>query len=210
MTWQRKTDPIPPSEPRDDGWNPQPNIYAEPEGYDEKPAPVIYRIREVHFPDGYPANRYMLMTNPIIPEYWLGEMVERQTEPKRDPWNGQWYHGMDERDQLYGDLISGLIQQACAYFYEPDDSYKPMVGVPGSQLTDEEVEARIHRIDAGENTREAERTSDSGAHQGHYPLVDLPLDQKRALIEQIDELRRKFRIEIIGPVPEFMQPEETK
>ena len=202
-TWQRKPDPTPAPAPRDDGWNPQPNVYAEPEGYDEKPAPVLYRIREVFFPDGRPPARYQLRDNPIVPEYWLGGMVERETEIKRDQWNGQWYHGMDARDLLYCDLITGLIQGACAYFYEPDDTYQPMAGVPGSQLTVEEIEARILRIDAGENTREAER-----ATQGRYPLVDLPLGQKRALIEQIDELKRKFRFEIIGPVPEFMQQEE--
>ena len=112
MTWQRKSAPQPEPEPRDDGWTPPVNTYADPEGYDEKPAPIRYRIREVHFPDGYPADRYMLMWNPATPEYYLGAVVERETAVQKDAWNHQWFHAYDDRDQLYCDLITGLIQRA--------------------------------------------------------------------------------------------------
>lgn len=184
------------------------NTYAEPEGYSGPTAPIMYRIREAFLPDGYPKNaegkdRYMLRDNPAIPEYYLGAVVERQTDVQEDPWNHQWYHSFDYRDRLYSDLVTGLVQQVCAYFYAPDETYEPMQGAPDFTVSDEEVAARILRLDKGENTREAERT-----HEGRYELVDLPPDQQRALVERIEELKARFRFEIIGPVPDYMLPAE--
>ena len=199
MTWRRDTRSEV-AEPHDE-WLPTDNQWAEPEGHPEghKPAPVVYRIRQVYLPDGMPKNsqggpRYQLRDNPAVPEYFLGEVVERETVPTYDFHIKSWHQAFDERDQLFPDLIVALEQAVCAYFYAPDEEYTPLDVVPAFDAADDEVRARIRRINEGENAREAVR-----GMQQQYDFSALPFDQQRALISQIEELKRRFRFEIIGP-----------
>jgi hypothetical protein len=107
----------------------------------------------------------------------------------------RYYHSLHVEDQPFADAIVALVQQACAYFFATDDAYEPLAGVGDVVVSDGEVRARIERLDGGENTREAARTRLS-----RYPLTDLPFDQQRALVEQIEVLKREWQFEILGPV----------
>ena len=88
-----------------------------------------------------------------------------------------------------------LVQRASAYFSAPDDEYEPLDGIAEMRLTDEEVRVRIARLEQGENTREAEREK-----KQFYPLGELPFEQQRALIEQIEALKQQWQFEILGEV----------
>lgn len=180
------------------------NCWADPEGFAEPPQPVRYRILD----------------------RGQGEVVERMTQPERDPLSGRYHHALHPVDQPFADAVTEWIQRVCAYFYAPDaplerpvvhyvgfgapvqavetvPAYEPIGGVPDVVLTDAEVAARIARLDAGENTREALR-----AGKGRYPLTELPFDQQRALIEQIEWLKQEWRFEILGAVPLVPPPTE--
>ena len=147
------------------------NRWAEPEGYKEKPPVVAYRILDRD----------------------SGEVVIRQTTATEDPHRrGASYLAFDGRDQVFADEIIALVQRVCSFFYQKDD-YAPMGGWEPSTASDDEVKARIRRLNLGENTREAERV---GRHA--YPLDELPWAQQRALIEQIDRLKAKWQFEIVG------------
>lgn len=183
-------------EDRDDGWERPNNKFTDPAGYPNRPIPVSYRIREAHLLSGRPYSPqydlcYQTSDQSFPPEYYLGAQVTRETLPDYDPWNYCWYHALHPDDALFADLKVMLIQRACRWFY--DSHWEPMIGVPELNISDEEVRARIDRADRGENTREAERMG-----MQRYVLVDLPFDQQRALIEQVVELERKFRFEILS------------
>jgi len=75
----------------------------------------------------------------------------------------------------------------------PDGEYAPIDGVEHIRIRDEEVSARIARLEQGENVREAERTS-----LEYYPIAELPFDQQRALIERIEKHKQRWQFEIIG------------
>lgn len=183
-------------EERDDGWERPNNKFADPAGYGERPAPVTYRIREAVLVSGeryQPQHdiRYAPPGYAFPPLYYLGAQVTRETVPDHDPWNFRWYHALNPADQLFADLKVALVQEACEWFN--DELVESMDNVPGLNISDAEVRARIARADAGENTREAERTG-----KYRYILGDLPFARQRALIEQVVELERKFRFEIVG------------
>ena len=145
------------------------NRWASPDGYEKTPTPVRYQILE-------------------------GEtVVERTTVSSYDQGRMRYYHCLQSKDQKFADGITALIQQACEYFYVPDGEYEPLEGVDEIVITDDDVYTRIHRIDAGENSREAER-----AHKERYPLEELPFEVQRALIERIDELKRDWKFKILG------------
>lgn len=146
------------------------NAWAAPEGYAAPPPPVRYRIRERD-----------------------GGVVERQTSVAFDAVRSRYYHALAVQDQHFADAIVALVQRACAYFHAPDDAYEPLEGVADVVLTDAEVRERIHRLEQGENRREAERTG-----KQYYPLAELPWDQQRALVEQIEVLKRDWEFEILG------------
>lgn len=148
------------------------NQWAEPEGYQQGPPAVRYRIRDDD--DG---------------------VVERETSVAYDHGRQRYYHALGAKDQHFADEIVTLIQAACAYFHAADDEYEPLEGVPETRITDDEVAARIERLEGGENTREAERT-----RMTYYPLTDLPFEQQRALVEQIDALKQRWQFEILGEV----------
>ena len=146
------------------------NRWAEPEGYEQGPPPVRYRIRDES-----------------------GEVVERETSVAYDHGRQRYYHALGAKDQHFADEIVTLIQAACAYFHAAESEYEPLEGVPEMRITDDEVAARIERLERGENTREAERT-----RMTYYPLTDLPFEQQRALVEQIESLKQRWRFEILG------------
>ena len=147
------------------------NRWAEPEGFEANPPAVRYRILGPH-----------------------GALVERETERAFDAGRQRHYHALHAQDQPFADAITALVQQACTYFYAGDETYTPLEGLADVVVPDADVRTRIERLDGGENTREAERTQ-----LRRYPLTDLPFDQQRALVEQIEALKRRWQFEILGP-----------
>lgn len=152
------------------------NRWATPEGYEELPPLVSYRILDQQ----------------------SGQVVRRQTSVARDIIRARYYHALSPADQHFADEIVNLVQQACAYFYAADQDYEPLEGVAEIRLTDEQVSARIARLDQGENTREAKRDMKAG-----YPLGELPFEQQRALVEQIEALKQRWQFEILGEVEQI-------
>lgn len=147
------------------------NQWADPEGFEDKPPRICYRIRSTE-----------------------DTIVDRFTSFTWDGRYQRYYHCLSPMDQHFADKITALIQRACGYFYCDDADWEPLEGVPDIIISDTEVEKRIKRIDLGENTREAVRTSKLS-----YPLQELPFDQKRALIEQVEKLKQEWSFEILGP-----------
>ena len=146
------------------------NRWAEPDGYDAEPPRVRYRIRDAS-----------------------GATVERATSVAYDSKRKRYFHSLAAFDQPFADGIVDLIQAACAYFHAPEGEYAPIEGVEQIRISDDEVRARIARLEQGENVREAERTS-----LEYYPIGELPFDQQRALIERIEEHKQHWQFEIIG------------
>lgn len=147
------------------------NRWASPEGFESRPPAVRYRIRDAA----------------------TGQVVERRTQDLRDSGRGRYFVSLHSLDQDFAGEIVQLVQRACGYFYLSPDEYRPLEGVPDVVVSDDEVRERIHRLDKGENTREAERTAKKA-----YPITELPWDQQRALIEQVERLKRDWGFEIIG------------
>ncbi len=149
------------------------NKWAEPEGVENVPTPIRYRIWDRK----------------------KEEVVVRTTLFARDIKRKFYYfQSLALEDQVFANEIVELVQQACTYFYASDEAYEPMEGVPDIRITDEEVIERIRRLNLGENQREADRT-----HRLSYPIDELPWDQQRALIERIDQHKIDNKFEIIGP-----------
>lgn len=149
------------------------NRWASPEGYEPATAPhVKYRIRD----------------------HVSGQVVERLAGQASDNAvrGGRFFLSLSTDDQPFANAITEIIQRACSYFRT---EWTPLDGVPDVIVTDDEVRARIARLDAGENAREAERM-----HLKRYPLTDLPWDQQRALVEQIERLKREWAFEIVGEI----------
>lgn len=147
------------------------NLWADPDGYAESPPRVRYRIRDRK----------------------SGEVVEHLTVSEYDHGRGRHYLSLAPEDQEFAEEIVTLIQRACSYFYAPDEKYEPLEGVPDLIISDDEVLRRIERLEKGENTREAERSG-----KGYYPLAELPFDQQRALVEQIEVLKIRWQFQILG------------
>ena len=162
----------------------------DPAGYALTERPQSYRIREVVAPPTF-GSRYQLRGS-VDPDYRLGDVVDRVTLVAIDPVNHRAYHSLQEADQLYADLCTRLVQEACRWFYDRD--WQPMAGVPEIVLTDDEVRESIERLDLGENKREADRIG-----KARYVLTDLPWQQQRALVERLHDLRRQFAFEKLGP-----------
>ena len=118
---------------------------------------------------------------------------ERMTSLAYDSGRERYYHSLAPHDQGFADALVELIQQACGYFSADDEGYEPLEGVSQARVTDDEVAARIARLEQGENVREAERTS-----KRFYPLSELPRDQQRALVQQIAALKQRWAFEILG------------
>ena len=144
--------------------------WAEPEGF-KKAIPIV---------------SYHILDRPS------GKVVERTTEYAYDTGKAAYFLSLAAADQAFSYEYSALVQKACAYFYKRE-GYEPLTGWEDARVSDEEVAARIRRINEGENTREADRVS-----ARKFPLDQLPWDQQRALIERIDELKRAWSFEIIG------------
>lgn len=176
-----------------------PDDRNDPAGYEADEPPYRYCIREVLSPKPF-GSRYQLRGT-VDPEYVLGDVVERVTNLAYDTKNHKWYHGLQEDDQLYADLCTRVVQEACRWFYDP--TWTPMPGVADIVLTDDEVRASVTKLDLGENKREADRID-----KPRYVLTDLPWVRQRALIEQLYALRREFAFEKLGPVPPVAVPTE--
>jgi hypothetical protein len=169
---------------------------ANPEGFAAPlpPPPMSYRIRRITFPYGYPT-RFALMDNVSWPAYELGEVETHRTLPAFDYSVQRYFHALNSADQFFADRCTALIQRACEWFYKPDGEYEPMEGVADIIVTDTEIDRRIAQIDLGENTREAKRTA-----KQRYPISELPYDQQRALIENLDALAHEFGFsKIVAP-----------
>lgn len=150
------------------------NQWADPHGFEQRPPAVRYRIRTPR-----------------------GKIEEHRTVPTQDPHIfDRWFHALAPQDQLFADRYADLLQRAASYFYAPDEVYRPLDGVPEVVVSDVEVHERIRRIDGGENTREATRYR--GSPDARYPFQELPFDQQRALVEQIEALKREWEFELLG------------
>lgn len=158
------------------------NAWADPAGFESRPNPVKYRIR------------------------YGDNVVERFTQQAIDPITKRWHHSLNANDHAMSLEIRSFIQQACSYYYADAENYTPLQSLPWIEISDEEVRARIDRLNRGENMREAVRT-----HSAQYPFDELPWDQQRALIEQIEAVKQRWGFEIVGesaePTPNpFAQP----
>ncbi len=114
-------------------------------------------------------------------------------------------------DQAFANQIVDEIQEACRYFYEVDPpTYEGCEEIEG--VSDDEVERRIAKIDLGENTREAEReASHHNKTSQRYPLVELPFQRKRALIEHIERIKNFWQFSFVSlEEEEELQAEEIK
>ncbi len=160
------------------------NRWATPEGFSERPPPIRYRILDK------PSGKVVEHRTSVMADYYKG---------------GNYFHALAYSDQEYSYGIRKLIQTACGWFYAPDGEYEPLSSVPGIVVTDDEVRERIARIDDGENTREALR-----AHKKRYPLVELPFEQQRALIEQIERHKAEWSFELLGEADPNTPPPEPE
>ena len=168
------------------------NIWAEPEGYVNTvdTSPVMYQIK---VPEMSTAT---VKDGKLVVE--LSVMAARHKTSimwNSGPNHKSYFHELAVEDQWFANAITDLVQQACSYFYLPDEQYIPMEGVPEIVVSDEAIAERIRRIDLGENFREADRSK-----KERYPLTELPFDQQRALVEQIEDLKRVVGFAIIGPI----------
>ena len=148
------------------------NRWAEPEGFADDPPRIRYRIRDS-----------------------AGAIVERVTSVAFDSGRRRYYHSLAPFDQPFADEIVALVQRAAAYFSASGEDYEPLEGVADVRVGDDEVRTRIARLERGENVREAERTG-----LDHYPLSELPFEQQRALVEQVEALKQRWGFEILGEV----------
>lgn len=161
----------------------------DPAGYEIDEAPRRYRIRQVARPVPF-GSRYQLRGS-HDPAYELGEVVDRSTTVAYDSITHSYYHALAEQDQLYADLCTRVVQEACRWFY--DRNWTPMPGVDDLLVSDEQVAESVRRLDLGENKREADRTG-----KPRYVLTDLPWAEQRSLVERLYALRREFAFEKLG------------
>lgn len=177
------------------------NQWNDPKGYDQKAKPVEYKIK-------VPVFESIAMTPESLHDCEGGKHAtfEMELSPStvfhmaRVYYNhgnnhAGWHYELAEADQWFANSITALIQAACDYFHASDDDYEPMQGVEGIVISDEAVIERIRRIDLGENFREADRTN-----RKRYPLQELPFEQQRALVEQIEALKQFVGFEFVGEV----------
>lgn len=118
------------------------------------------------------------------------EVVVRHTNLAWDPYTLSLHHELAETEQHLGDAAAHLVQLACAYFYAEDADYEPLEGVPSIAVSDDEVRARIWRLEQGENRREAVGSGMRNSRKSeYYRLTELPWETQRALVERLEELR---------------------
>lgn len=151
------------------------NRWAEPDGFPEKPTPVVYRIRDDN-----------------------GDVITRKTLQLRDTVTNTWYHSLHSADQKFADQLVHLVQLACEWFTTLTPA--EFDGWPEANLGDAAIRTRIHRINRGENERERDRVNEykDGAKVKSYPLDELPWQRQRALIERIEQHKANYSFEIIG------------
>lgn len=102
-------------------------------------------------------------------------------------WSGRGW-SLQQRDLDYVFKVVAEIERACRYFHQIEPRYplNPEFDV----LTDEQVEARILKLDTGEHTRETRR-----ANKRRFPLTKLPLLWKRALVANLDQIACEWGFE---------------
>lgn len=189
------------------------------EGFADKPTPWRYRIRVYGVKEGQTNS---LTSNTILGIDERGTYCVEQHQTvdayRTIPRLGfRHFRCLDPVDQKFADELAMLIQQACEYFYFPDEAeerpakpiswmgatsdsvvvpaYVPMEGIADVMVTDAEVLERVEALDKGENTREASRSG-----KQRYPLTELPFDQQRALIEQVEACKKRWSFSWIGEV----------
>ncbi len=124
-----------------------------------------------------------------------GEVMTRTMEWWWDVKRQTSYQQLVQADQAFADALAGLAQQVCSYFYAPDAVYVPMEGCPEIEISDEEIRERIARVMAGEFKREAE-----DRRKRQYPMDELPWDQQRAYLEQIERLKNEWGFRRLGRI----------
>lgn len=166
------------------------NQWSKPEGYPPIPKSVRYRIRECIGRDCR-HDVHAEINGKTLYNHTPGDVVERKTGVAYDSPTSAYFHGLDSRDQHIADRVTSLIQRACSYFYA--DEWEQLGGVNDIVISDAAVIERIRRIEQGENRREAMRTK-----KEYYRLSELPWEQQRALVEQIEDLKRTWGFEFVG------------
>lgn len=102
-------------------------------------------------------------------------------------WSGRGW-SLQQSDLDFALEIAAEIERACGYFYKHQPSYP--FNREFDVLTNEQVEERIINLDQGENTREPDRVS-----KRRFPLTELPILWKRALVANLDQLACEWGFE---------------
>ncbi len=110
-----------------------------------------------------------------------------------------YYEELASEDQAFAIAVVDLIQDACAYFYA--DEYTPLESTHAIVVSDAEVRERIARMQGGELKREARRTN-----KDQNPLPDLPLEDQRALVSNIEALKSEWKYKKMGI---YIPPEQA-
>lgn len=124
-----------------------------------------------------------------------GEVIVRTMEWWWDVKRQTYYQQLVRGDQAFADALADLAQRVCSYFYAPDAVYVPMKGCPEIEISDAEIRSRIARVMAGEFKREAEDW-----RKLQYPMDELPWDQQRAYVEQIERLKSEWGFRRLGRI----------
>lgn len=156
------------------------NKWAEPDGVERNARPIHYKIWSTK----------------------RKKVVDRFTHLMPNVYTFTNHHVLSIHDQEYAEAMAQLVQKACTYFFEPDGVYEPLLGVDGFSVSDDEIRTRINRLENGENMREAigysARIEYPERAKDWYKISELPWDQQRALVEQIEKIKRDWRFEIVG------------
>ncbi len=111
-----------------------------------------------------------------------------------------YYEELDGADQTFAVEVIDEIQKACAYFYA--DDYTPLEAAQSVVVSDADVRARIDRMQGGNLKREARRTN-----LEQYPLHDLPFEDQRALVSNIEALKATWKYKKMGI---YIPPEQAE
>lgn len=127
------------------------------------------------FPKQEDGPRYRIKRN--------GELVEVSARHSDRGW------ALRDEDHLFAEAVAFEIEKACIYFHKPEAEYP--FNPEFSVLTQEEVRARVFRLDQGEHKREAKNK--------RFPLCELPIEWQVALIANLDQLAFEHGFEKLEP-----------
>ena len=180
----------------------------DPAGYDKSEPPYMYTLRDLVSVEGY-ERAHTLRATKLPTSYTLGDISTHITTVSWDSVTNRYHQALGDgtAQQLYSDLCTAQIQEACRWFYDSTWADTPFNGVMDITLTDDEVRTSISRLDLGENYREAaayrlDYGSIGGSIVPHlrYVFTELPWKRQRALIERLYDIRREWGFAKLGPV----------